>query len=96
MPAYVLVQITVTDSVKYEDYKKAAPPAIARYGGKYLVRGGDVEVLEGAYSGRRMVILEFPNMEAARAFWNSPEYGEARKVREGAAIMDAWAVPGVE
>jgi uncharacterized protein (DUF1330 family) len=95
MPAYLISRITVTDPQKYEEYKKAAPEAIRRYGGRYLVRGGEVEVLDGSHDGRRLVVLEFPSIEDVRKFWNSPEYAEAKKLREGAATMDAWAVPGL-
>lgn len=96
MPAYLITQIKVTDPAQYEEYKKAVPAAISRYGGRYLVRGGEVEVMEGSHDGRRLVMLEFPTMEDIRAWWASPEYQAAKKLREGAATMDAWAVPGIQ
>lgn len=96
MAAYLFVQITVSDPVKYEDYKRAVPAVIQQYGGRYLVRGGEVEALEGSYDGQRIVLLEFPTVEAARRFWHSPEYAQVQKLREGAATMDSWAVQGVE
>lgn len=96
MAAYIIVQIAVTDPVRYEDYRRAAPGAIRQYGGRYIVRGGKVEIMEGSHDGRRIVVLEFPTLDDARRFWHSPEYAEARKFREGAATMDAWLVPGVE
>jgi uncharacterized protein (DUF1330 family) len=73
MPAYLIARVNVTDPAKYENYKALAPAAIAQYGGKYLARGGATETLEGDAESRRVVILEFPDMEAARTFYNSPE-----------------------
>lgn len=68
-------------------------PLIAQYGGKPVARG-DVEVLEGAPNGRTVVMFEFPTMEHLRAFWNSPEYVPIKKLRESAAVLDVWALPG--
>ncbi|MCL5110854.1 MAG: DUF1330 domain-containing protein [Chloroflexi bacterium] len=96
MPAYVIVQIDVTDPAQYEEYKKAVPAAIHAYGGRYLIRGGVVEVLDGRHDGRRLVMLEFPTMDAVRAWWASPEYQASKRLRYGAATMDAWAVPGAQ
>ena len=74
-------------------------PAVAAQdvslGGRYLVRGATVEVLEGSHDGRRLVIFEFSSMEDTLSFWNSPEYVELKKLREGVAKLDVWAVPGV-
>ena len=88
MAAYLLVSITVTDPVRFAAYRDAAPAVIAAHGGRYIVRGGDVEALEGTHDGRRIVILEFPSMEALHAFWNSPEYARAKALRAGAAELD--------
>lgn len=95
MAAYVIVEIEVTDATRYEDYKRLAPAAIAQYGGRYLVRGGATETLEGAWSPQRIVVLEFPDMAAVRRFYDSPEYRQARAVRAGAATMKMIAVPGM-
>ena len=78
MPAYVIVDCEVTDPERYEVYKELAPPAIAKYGGRYLVRGGDVTPLEGDWRPDRIVILEFPDVDTAKRFYASPEYGMAR------------------
>ena len=78
MAAYVILDITVNDPAKYEDYKKLAPPAIEAYGGKYLVRGGSMEILEGDWKPNRVVILEFQSIEMAKNWINSPEYSDAR------------------
>jgi len=95
MAAYILVDCKVTDPVRYEQYKALAPAAIARYGGRYLVRGGESAVLEGTWRPNRLVVLEFPSVEQARAFYDSPEYIEARAVRKGAAQMNMVVIGGV-
>ena len=95
MPAYIVVNCEVTDPVKYEQYKAVASAAIARHGGRYLARGGATAVLEGDWQPNRVVVLEFPSLAAAKAFYDSPEYVEARAVRAGAANMDIIAVEGL-
>ena len=95
MPAYVLVDCEVTDPVRYEAYKALAPAAIAHYGGRYLARGGETVVLEGDWKPNRIVVLEFPTVEAARTWHDSPEYRAAREKRKGAANMDMIAVAGL-
>ena len=95
MPAYILAEIEVTDPARYEEYKVLAPPAIARYGGRYLVRGGETAVLEGDWQPGRVVVLEFPTLEAARRFYDSPEYRAARDKRKNAAKMNMIAVAGL-
>ena len=95
MPAYIVVNCEVTDPVKYEQYKAMASAAIARHGGRYLARGGATAVLEGDWQPNRVVVLEFPSLAAAKAFYDSPEYVEARAVRADAANMDIIAVEGL-
>jgi uncharacterized protein (DUF1330 family) len=95
MAAYLLVDCEVTDSVRYEAYKKAAPAAIAKYGGRYLARGGATTLLEGNWQPHRIVVLEFPDADAARRFYDSPEYRAARAERAGAANMNMLLVEGV-
>jgi uncharacterized protein (DUF1330 family) len=85
MPALILVDIEVLDPVLYEDYKRMASAAIAAYGGRYLVRGGKSEVLDGDWQPRRLVVLEFESFEQAKAWRASPEYTEAKRVRERCA-----------
>jgi uncharacterized protein (DUF1330 family) len=94
MPAYVVVDIEVTDPVRYEDYKKLAASAVAAYGGKYLARGGQTEVLEGQWAPKRLVILEFESMERAKAWLESPEYAPGRKLRHETATSDMVLVQG--
>ena len=95
MSAYIVVDGDVTDPVRYEAYKKLAQTAIAKHGGRYLVRGGETRVLEGDWQPNRIVVLEFPSGNAIRRFYSSPEYKAARAQREGAAQMNMIAVEGV-
>lgn len=94
MPAYVVVEVDVRDPARYEDYKRLAPPAIAAYGGRYLARGGRTDALEGDAGPGRLVILEFPSLERAREWWDSPEYRAARAVRQSCASARLIAVEG--
>ena len=95
MSAYVIVDITVNDPERYEEYKKLAPPAIAAYGGKYLVRGRKPEVLEGNWSPNRFVILEFESVEMAKKWLDSPEYHEGRSLRHQSASTNMVVVEGL-
>ncbi|MDM0046565.1 DUF1330 domain-containing protein [Variovorax dokdonensis] len=95
MAAYLLVDIDVTDPLLYDEYRAQVPALIAAQGGRYLVRGGAVAVLEGTWQPKRTVVLEFPNMEALRAFWEDPAYQPLRAVRERAAKSNLVAVEGV-
>ncbi len=81
MPAYVIAMLEVTDPVAYERYKAASPPTIAAAGGRYLTRGGERTALEGVHDGRRVVLLEFPTMEAARGWYDGEAYRAARELR---------------
>jgi len=81
MPAYMIVEIDVKDSVGYEEYKKLTPATLALFGGRFVVRGGKAELIEGKPEPKRIVILEFENTEKAKAWWNSPEYNVAKKIR---------------
>lgn len=85
MPAYVVVTIDIHDPEAYERYKQLAPPPIGKYGGRYLTRGGAVEVLEGEWPKRRFVLLEFPSMELAKQWHASPEYAPALALRRSAS-----------
>jgi uncharacterized protein (DUF1330 family) len=85
MPAYVVVNVTVRDPQRYEDYKRLASPTVSAYGGRYVARGGPVEVREGAWSPARLVILEFPSVERARSWYDSPEYAPAKAIRQACA-----------
>ena len=94
MPAYLVVDITVKDAATYDQYRRLAPPSIALYGGRYLARGGETAVLEGDWKPTRLVILEFPTLEKAKAWWASPEYAEAKALRQRAASADIVLIEG--
>jgi uncharacterized protein (DUF1330 family) len=95
MSAYVIVDIEVLDLVPYEQYKRLAAQTVAAYGGRYLVRGGRSEVLEGEWEPSRLVILEFPTYERAVAWSESAEYATAKEIRRSAARMDMVLVEGM-
>jgi uncharacterized protein (DUF1330 family) len=94
MAAYVVVDIDVTDPVGYETYKKLAAPAVVACGGKYLVRGGAAQILEGDWSPSRLVILEFDTVSQAKEWWASSEYRAAKELRQKTAITDMIVVEG--
>ncbi|WKZ58745.1 MAG: DUF1330 domain-containing protein [Cyclobacteriaceae bacterium] len=94
MPAYVIVDVNITDPVRYEDYKKLTPGIVGSYGGKFIVRGGPTEVLEGDWKPGRVVVLEFPDMEKAKAWYYSSEYTEAKKIRFEASTGKMILVEG--
>jgi len=95
MPAYLIVETDITDPEQYEQYKAASPGAIAAGGGRFVVRGGEMAVLEGDWHPKRLVLVEFPDLEAAKRFYDSPEYQAAKALREGAAHLNMVAVEGV-
>lgn len=95
MAAYVIVDIQVTDPVRYEDYKKLAAPTVAAYGGTYVVRGGTSETLEGDWVPGRVVVLEFPTSAKAREWWASETYRPAKELRQQSAEADMILVEGV-
>jgi uncharacterized protein (DUF1330 family) len=96
MPAYLIVETDVHDPDRYERYKEASPAAVAAGGGRFIARGGELAVLEGDWNPKRIVLLEFENLEAAKRFYESPEYQSAKALREGAANLNMVAVEGLE
>ena len=94
MAAYIIADVDVTDPTQYAQYRTLSSIAMQAYGAKPLVRGGAVEVLEGPWQPGRVVVLEFPDMDTARRFYDSPEYGAARQARESAALMRMILVQG--
>jgi uncharacterized protein (DUF1330 family) len=94
MPAYTVVEVEVEDPVRYEDYKKMVPPSLEPFGGRFLVRGGKVETLEGEWAPKRLVIVEFPSVEKAKAWWSSSEYAEAKALRQATAKTQMIVVEG--
>ena len=95
MSAYVIAEIDITDPAAYEDYRRQVPDVIARYGGKYIVRGGRVEPLEGGWSPKRIAVVEFPSMEQALKFYRSPEYAPLITIRQKASRGKLVIVEGV-
>jgi uncharacterized protein (DUF1330 family) len=94
MAAYIIAQINITNPEKYQEYAKLAGPAGAKYGGRFLVRGGAKTTLEGDIPYQRIVINEFPDVEAAKKFYNSVEYQAAKEKRLGAADFNMVIVEG--
>jgi uncharacterized protein (DUF1330 family) len=81
MPAYILAEVNVTNPAGYEAYRPLAGASVAQYGGRFLVRGGKAELIEGTQEPARLVVIEFPDAAAAKRWYNSPEYQEALKIR---------------
>ncbi len=95
MSAYVIVDIDVHDPIRYEDYKLLAAPTVAAHGGRYVVRGGKCEALEGSWLPRRLVVLEFPTVGQAKAWWSSEAYRPAKALRHATAHSRMILVEGV-
>ncbi len=100
MPAYVIGFVSVTDRDQYAEYMKATPSIIARFGGRFIARGGRTQTLEGPEETRRVVILEFPTFDQAIAFYHSEQYEQAKKLRAQAAtatfiLVEGWVPPSV-
>jgi len=95
MPAYVIAMVDVKDPVRYEDYRRLVLPTIAAFGGRFVARGGKTALFEGTMPAGRIVIVEFPSMERADAWWNSPEYAEAKAIRQATSDGTLFAVEGV-
>jgi uncharacterized protein (DUF1330 family) len=94
MSAYIIVDIEITDPVQYETYKQLAAPTVAQYDGRYVVRGGAVQILEGGRTPGRLVVLEFPTAERARQWWESEEYAPAKAMRHASANSEMILVEG--
>lgn len=94
MPAYIIVEIEIHDPETYEEYKKLTPVSLAAYGGKFIVRGGKTETLEGGWQPQRIVVLEFPTVERAKEWWASEEYAPAKNLRQRTAHTKMIVVEG--
>jgi uncharacterized protein (DUF1330 family) len=95
MPAYVLAHVDVKDPVRYEDYKKMVPASIQKFGGRFIARGGSVEVLEGSWHPKRLVLVEFPSLDAARQWYASEDYAAAKALRQATSTGDLVVIDGV-
>ena len=93
--AYILANVDVKNPQQYEEYKRLSTIAMKAHGAEVCIRGGKAQVLEGDWSPGRLVLLKFPSLEQARKFYDSTEYGAARKAREGIAVMRMVLVEGV-
>lgn len=99
MVAYLIVDIDVQDQEGFARYREAVPPVVAKFGGRYLVKAGTLHPMESDFELKRLVIIEFPSMEAARAFYESPEYAPLLKLRLESApskmvLVEGWVAPG--
>ncbi|HVY05260.1 MAG TPA: DUF1330 domain-containing protein [Burkholderiales bacterium] len=95
MPAYLISQIDVHDPVGYEDYRKLVGASLAKYGGKFVARGGKIDVLEGDWKPKRVVICEFESLERARQWYESPEYKPAMDIRQKTSDAKIIVVDGL-
>ena len=95
MPAYIIVDVQINNPEEYEEYRKLTPASIASYGGSFIVRGGNAEVLEGDWKPGRVVVLEFPDADRAKQWWSSIEYASAKSIRQGAATTRMIVMDGV-
>ncbi len=95
MAVYIIADVRVTDPVVYEEYRRQVSATLDQYGGRFLVRGGAVQPLEGGWDPQRIVVLEFESVERARAWYDSPEYGPLRRLRQSASDGRFILVAGV-
>ena len=95
MPAYIIVEVSIHNPEEYEAYKKLTPASLLPYQGKFMVRGGETVSLEGDWNPERIVVLQFPTMELAKAWWSSPAYAPAKEIRQRNAHTKMILVEGV-
>ena len=96
MTAYVIVEMEVTDPVAIQEYRRLAGASVAAHGGRFIVRGGKLDYLEGGWHPERIVVLEFPTAGQAKTWWSSKDYAVAREIRERAARTRMILVEGTE
>ena len=96
MKAYIIVDVTIINPDRYAEYKKLTPASLIPFDGKFVVRGGEAQTLEGTWEPGRVVVLEFPSMERAKAWWASAGYAPAKAIRQSASITQMIVVEGVE
>ncbi len=95
MPGYLVAQVRVQDPQRYQEYRARVPATIEKFGGRFVLRAPDVVVLEGRHDGRRLVVIEFPSVEAVQAWYASPEYQAIIPLRQSCSEGDLWVVSGV-
>jgi uncharacterized protein (DUF1330 family) len=96
MKAYIIVDVNIRDHSRYEEYKKLTPPSLVPFEGKFVVRGGATETLEGDWTPGRIVVLEFPSAEKAKAWWSSEGYAPAKALRQSTSDTRMILVEGFE
>ena len=96
MKTYIIVDVKITDPARYEEYKKLTPASLVPFDGKFIVRGGSTETLEGSWKPGRLVVLEFPSAQKARAWWSSEGYAPAKALRQSASTTQMILVEGAE
>lgn len=94
MPAYIVAHVDVKDREAYAEYMRHTPRVIQRFGGRFVARGGEMVTLEGPEETLRIVLIEFPSLEDAKAFYNSDEYQRTKKLREGGGSAKFVAIDG--
>jgi len=95
MAAYIIVDVDIQDPDRYAEYVRSVPPTIAAFGGRFLVRGGRAENLEGGWQPKRIVVLEFDSFERAKAWWASAQYAAPKRLRQSASVTGMIVVEGV-
>ncbi len=96
MSAYIIAEVKVHDAELYETYRSQVQPTLEKYGGRFLVRGGRTELLEGDWNPPRLVVLEFPSADDARAWWSSSEYAEPKSLRQRSAVTQMILAEGID
>ena len=96
MSAYIIVEVTIHDPEAYKGYMKLTPASIEAYGGKFIVRGGKSESLEGNWNPQRIVVLEFPSVERAKEWWSSEHYAPAKEIRQRTATTKMIVIEGYD
>ena len=94
MPAYIIAEVSIHNPAEYEDYNKLTPGSLKNFQGKFIVRGAKTECLEGDWNPQRIVVLEFPTVELAKAWWASEEYAPAKALRQRTAYTKMLLVDG--
>ncbi|MBT4684825.1 MAG: DUF1330 domain-containing protein [Candidatus Marinimicrobia bacterium] len=95
MAAYLIANIDVQDSTKYKEYIKLTPPIVQKFGGKFLIRGGDYEICEGEWQPKRIIMIQFKSMEKAKEFYHSIEYKKILQIRQDSSYSDLVLVDGI-
>lgn len=94
MPAYIVARVAITDLEAYREYMRHTPRVIQEFGGRFIARGGEMLTLEGPQESLRLVLIEFPSLDQAKAFYSSPEYKRTKRLREGGGTAQFVAIDG--